>query len=298
MNPAQVARVRRYQGATPSQRLGGFGVSLLLHLSLFAAIIFLSVTPVQQHKLDTPMLSLRQLTIGASGPKPAVQPEVGKEAAPPPKAPEPAPKAPEPAPVPVPKAPEPAPAPAPEPAKPAPVPKIAELEKQPEPPKPVEKPAPKPVPAGPTDAELLAAALAGAKAEAKPAPKASGGSSLLDDALKSAGSDAGTEKIITGESGSGVGVIALYGEVVAMEIRKRFTTRPYADGRVYEMEALIEIAANGALINASVLTPSGDPTLDANVIRAAREVGRFEPPPGERPQKLKLTFSSDIYAGQ
>lgn len=267
MSPAQVARVRRYKSATQSQRLGGFGVSLFLHISLVVLIIFASRTSVKQFNLDTPTLNLRQLTIGASGPKPKVQPDVGKEAAPVPKAAEP---------------------------EAVPVPKIEDLPKEPEP---VAEPAPE-EPPKPSDEDLLAAALAGAKAEAKPAPKVSGGQSFLDDAIKSAKSSAKTEKIITGESGSGVGVIALYEEVVAMEIRKHFTTRPYADGRVLQVKVLVEIAANGALIQGKVLEASGDPTLDANVMRAIREVGRFEPPPGKKPQKLELDFTSDIYAGQ
>lgn len=267
MSQAQVARVRRYKSATQSQRLGGFGVSVFLHLSLVLVIIFATRTPVKQFNLDAPTLNLRQLTIGASGPKPELQPEVGKDAAPVPKPAEP---------------------------EAVPVPKIEELAKDPE-------PAPEPAPPAeptPSDEDLLAAALAGAKAEAKPEPKVSGGQSLLEDALKSAGSAAKTEKIITGESGSGVGVVALYEEVVAMAIREKFYTRPYADGRVLQVKVLVEIAANGGLIQAIVLEPSGDPTLDANVMRAIREVGRFEPPPGKRPQKLALDFSSDIYAGQ
>jgi TonB family protein len=278
MSQAQAAQLYRYRGATQAQRLGGFGASVFLHAALALLIIFLARTPVKRFNLDTPMLNLTQLTIGASEPKPAVQPGVGKEAAPP----------------------------VPKPAEPeaVPVPRIEELPKEPE--APPQEPAAPDVPKEepkeppkPSDEDLLAAALSGAKDEAKPAPKISGGQSLVDDALKSAGSAAKTEKVITGESGSGVGVLALYEEVVATEIRRHFTTRPYADGRVFEVKVLVEIAANGTLVKATVLEPpSGDPTLDANVMRAIREVGRFEPPPGKRAQKLELVFSSDIYAGQ
>ena len=272
MSQAQVARVRRYKSATQSQRLGGFGVSLFLHVSLVVLIIFSARTPVKQFNLDTPTLSLRQLTIGASGPKPAVQPEVGKEAAP-----------------------------APKPAEPeaVPVPKIEELPKQPEPVAEAPKEEPKPEePPKPSDEDTLNAALTAATKDAKPAPKVSGGQSAIDIAMAENTIAAKSEKVITGESGTGIGVVALYEEVVAMEIRKHFTTRPYADGRVMQVKVLVEIAANGGLIQGVVLEPSGDPTLDANVMRAIREVGRFEPPPGKRPQKLELLFSSDIYAGQ
>lgn len=262
MSPAQITRVRRYREATQSKRVGSMGVSAFLHISLAVLVIVMSTTPIRQYNLDTPMLSLRELTIGASGPQPEKTPAVGHDASPPPQVAE---------------------------SDAVQVPKIDELEKQPAP---VDE-TPKP-----SDDDLLAAALAGAKAEAKVEPKISGGQSLLDEALKSAGSAAKTEKIITGESGSGVGVIALYEEVVAMQIRRNFFTRPYADGRVYEVVVLVEIADNGNLLRASVVVPSGDPTLDANVLRAIREVGVFEPPPGNKAQKLEIPFSSDIYAGQ
>lgn len=266
MSQAQITRVRRYRESTQAKRLGSFGVSLFLHVSLLVVIIIISATPTRQYNLETPMLNLRQLTIGASGPAPAKQPEVGHEAAPPPKTAEP---------------------------EAVPVPKIEELEKQPE-----EAAELKPEEPKPSDEDLLAAALAGAKAEAKDEPKVSGGQSLLDAALQSAGKGAKTEKVVTGESGSGIGVVALYEEVVAMQIRRHFTTRPYADGRIYEVVVLVEIGANGGLIKATVLRPSGDPTLDANVLRAIRDVGRFETPPGGKPQKLEIPFSSDIFAGQ
>lgn len=273
MSQAQVTRVRRYKSSAQSRRWGSFGVSVLLHLSLLAAILYTSFSAPKKYNLDTPMLNITQLTIGASGPKPEKQPEVGKTAAPPATRAE---------------------------AEAVPIPKIEEVAKEAEAAPPKEEEAPpaaeeKPEePAGPSDEELLAQALAGAKADAKAAPKVSGGQSLLDDALKNAGTDAKTEKIITGESGSGVGALALYQDVVWAQIYEHYTTTPYTDGRIYEVTVLVEIAANGVLVKSTVLSPSGDPSLDARVLRAIREVGRFEPPPGQKPYKLELVFSSEM----
>lgn len=278
MSPAQVSRVRRYRSATQSKRWGSFGASLFLHLGLVFTILFAPSGKPVKIDLDSPIMTLTQVTIGAAGPK---------ATAPPPAAPKPAPAPPPPAPAAT--------------AEAVPVPKIEEVQKQAEdPPKPKPaKEAPKePEKTGPTDEELLTAALAGAQTDAKSPPKVSGGQSILDAALSSAGTDAKAEKTVTGEGGDGIGIVGTYADSIISRVRPHFTIRPHTDSRVYVVVVLLEIAEDGNLLKATVKAPSGDPLLDANVLRAIREAGKFEPPPSRDLRKMEIPFTSDIYAGQ
>jgi protein TonB len=275
------------------QTLFSFLAALCLHGLLVAAALYWPANSAYKPALNLPVLNLTQMTIGRKAPQPQknkAAPEVKKEAAAPVAPVTPAsPAAPEAEPVPVPKIEE---TKAVEPIKQEDTAKPAEQ------PKPVEKPVEKPKPVAkptPTPSEVLSNALRQAEQDTK--------KDLLAAALNSAREDSDKQNDADGGDtyseflGDGVGVLAMYRDSVISRIKPHFTTRPRADGKIFEIRVIIDIAEDGTVTKVIVVMPSEDSTFDQNLLRAIDEAGVMEPPPGADEQRVPVIFTSDMFGG-
>jgi TonB family protein len=278
-----------------------FLAALCLHALIATFAVYWPVNSRYKPNLNLPVLNLSQMTIGGKAPvlKPdPAPPESRAETAVPPPV---APVTPE--------------------ADPALVPKIESLGQtgqqdklRTETPVGPEKPAeqPKPEPAVTPKPEVKP------KPEAKPRPAVRPNSeeilrreleqTRLLAAIESARAESAVEdenrrnasargNSYSGFLGDGVGVLAGYRESVISRIKPHFITRPRADGKVFELRVILDIAENGTVTRVTVVTPSEDSTFDQNVLRAINDAGAMEPPPSADDQRVPLIFTSDMYIG-
>lgn len=161
------------------------------------------------------------------------------------------------------------------------------------------------------DAKKTADADAKKKAKGEADAKAARDKKILDDALRQAlleagGDDSGAGGTTPGAtgtgtvglgSGDGVGVLGSYVDSCVSRIRPNFTTSPRADHKVFTVQVRIEVAPDGRIIDAAVVSPSGDGAFDASVIQAVRVTEYLERPPRPQDQRVTLTFNSDMTSG-
>lgn len=249
-----------------------FVAALALHGAVFALFWFYpQLFPQRKVDLSLPTLSLSQVTIGRKAPEPAPPPSVPVTEEQTPEPPPPPP--PEPEPEPVTPLPEPKPEPKPEPQ---PEPRTAP---RPEPVQPKPKPKPAPRPAGPSSDEILRRALE---------------QNALEAALSSAEADSRLASAEGDAEGDGVGILGTYRDSCISRIRPHFTTRPRADGKIFEMKVILDIADDGTVSDVVVVERSADPTFDENVLRAIAEAGKMERPPSRALRRLPIVFNSNM----
>jgi colicin import membrane protein len=248
-----------------------FVAALALHGAVFALFWFYpQLFPQRKVDLSLPTLSLSQVTIGRKAPEPSPPVPVAEEQTPEPPAPPPQPpEPPAPDPAPVTPLPEPKPEPKPEP----------QPEPRPEPVQPKPKPKPAPKPAGPSSDEILRRALE---------------QNALEAALSSAEADSRLSSAVGDADGDGVGILGTYRDSCISRIRPHFTTRPRADGKIFEMKVILDIADDGTVSDVVVVERSADPTFDENVLRAIAEAGTMERPPSRALRRLPIVFNSNM----
>ncbi|MDR1241975.1 MAG: TonB family protein [Deltaproteobacteria bacterium] len=277
-----------------------FLAALCLHALIAALAVYWPVNSRYKPNLNLPVLNLSQMTIGGKAPPVKSDPEPTETAALPPVAPTP---------------------PATQEDNPALVPKMESLgqteqqealrteapveavapEKPADPPKPADKPKPadrpgaevKPRPAAkPGPEEILRRELEQARLLA--AIESARAESAVEDDKRNATAQGSSYSEFLGD---GVGVLAGYRESVISRIKPHFITRPRADGKVFEMRVILDIAENGTVTRVTVVSPSEDSTFDQNVMRAINDAGAMEPPPSSADQRVPLIFTSDMYIG-
>lgn len=282
-------------GSAVSDFIGSFLAAFCVHALLVVLLIFAPTPPPVQVDLGLPTINLTQYVLPGEAP--------GKAEEGPKDEPAPLPEAQKPDETPAPVAPETTPEPevAPAPVEtvpviPTPIPPI------PTEPTPASTPEPEVAPKAETkpeptlsDAEILRRAMAEATqaAVSTPAPKPRTSADILAEAMAANRSDAARHGG-TGGSGGGDGsyISGTYRESVISFIQPRITTRPRADGKVYEMTVLLEIADDGTIVKMTVTRPSGDSAFESHVLRAIRETGKVLPPPRKDLKKVEIVFTS------
>lgn len=296
----QVRGDRFKSASLEGSMLLSFLAALCLHALIAALAVYWPVNSRYKPNLNLPVLNLSQMTIGGKAPPVKSDPEPTETAALPPVAPTP---------------------PATQEDNPALVPKMESLgqteqqealrteapveavapEKPADPPKPADKPKPadrpgaevKPRPAAkPGPEEILRRELEQARLLA--AIESARAESAVEDDKRNATAQGSSYSEFLGD---GVGVLAGYRESVISRIKPHFITRPRADGKVFEMRVILDIAENGTVTRVTVVSPSEDSTFDQNVMRAINDAGAMEPPPSSADQRVPLIFTSDMYIG-
>ncbi len=289
-----------------------FIISLCLHAGIIALALFLpqGEPPVD---LTGPVIDIGIYTIGSPGtaptrmapaPAPAVpqgRPEAPRPPQTPPQAqpdvpkppqdtskPEPAPVKPEPVPVPPPK-----PEPAPEKPEPDPVPiPQPDAPKAPEPPKPEtpkppDKPAPETAKPGPSRPST----------PARPGRPAKSADDILREALgdlkgQTPDPDSTTEGGGPGgQGGDGIGIVGSYMQSLVSRIKPNWEAPPRADRRNPTALVSISIGRDGTILEAAIVTPSGDAAFDGSVLKAVYDTVRVEPPPTPDLMRVQVPFA-------
>ncbi|MDL2291190.1 TonB family protein [Desulfovibrio sp. OttesenSCG-928-F20] len=301
-------------------RLPSFLLSLILHLGLFALVLFwpVAASPLPDFAAAPMVTGLVTIKPGQSVPgksldKPrdaraeATAKPVEKAAPKQPEAKAPAkvekPEQPEvkPTPKPVekpPPAPEAVPIPK-EPEKPTPKPKPEKaLEKKPENDKVVEKQPQK-------KEDDLARALASLDKEVKRDEKRQRGkqrdavTGALDELKKQPGGPGeGGPGMGSGGSGDGVGALGSYIESVISRVKPNWSYVEPANRRNFTAVVNIRIDPDGTIREARIVQPSGNSYFDGTVMNAIRVTARLEPPDSPEMMDLNIAFSPDSLRGR
>lgn len=280
-------------------RLLSIILSLCLHAGVIAVALFWPASAPLPVDLTAPVIDIDIFTIGRPGTAPVKVPAApsappqapAKPAAPPPPAPETPvapPQAPE-TPVPPPAKPEARPVPIPEKPEEAPKPEPS----KPEPPKPEPpKPAPsKPQPQKPREKpeDVLRRALGDLDSQRE------SGDALaraLGD-MRSAQNAQGNEEADGpgGSGGDGIGVVGSYMQSLVSRIKPNWEYAGRADRRNPTAVAEIRIAGDGTILEALIVTSSGDNAFDGSVLKAIRDTVRVEPPPSPDLARVRVPFA-------
>ena len=115
---------------------------------------------------------------------------------------------------------------------------------------------------------------------------------IMDAALEQSSQEA--ENGALGGNGDGIGILGDYIDSVRSRIKPYLTTRPRADGRIFETRVRLDIAEDGTITKATILESSGDAAFDSDVMRAIREAGKMEPPQLPEHRSLTIPFNSIV----
>ena len=284
--------------------------SLCLHAGLIGLAFFWqqSVSPLVD--LTSPVIDIGIYTIGKPGqvpdapampvappaapstpttpsPPPETPPEVPKPPPDMPK-PEPIPAKPEPAPLPPPPPPEPLPAkPDPEP-----VPIV-----QPDAPKPPESPKPEPPkPEPPKPEPPKAIKPASPPPPARPAKPVKTAEQILREALGDLSGQSDPDTAVSdtgpgGRGGDGIGLLGSYSQSLRSRIQPNWEYQGRADRRNPTALVEIHIAEDGTILEAIIVTSSGDPAFDGSALKAVYDTKRVEPPPTPDLRRVQLPFA-------
>lgn len=297
-----------------------FLFSLCLHAGVIAVVFFLPQQSPPLIDLTSPVIDIGIYTIGKPGQMPVdlpdapaapvappttpatpvtpqTPPETPPEAPPPPQdtaRPEPVPAKPEPAPLPPPPPPEPVPVkpePAPVPIAQPDAPKPPETTK-PEPPKPEPpKPEPPTKPVAPKPAEPVKPAV-----PARPSRPAKTPEQILREALGDLSGRNDPDATIPGDGpggsgGDGIGLLGSYSQSLRSRIQPNWEYQGRADRRNPTALVEIRIASDGTILEAVIVTSSGDPAFDGSALKAVYDTKRVEPPPTPDLMRVQLPFA-------
>ena len=285
-------------------RPASFFFSLCLHAGVVALAFLLPQSAPPPVDLAAPVIDIGIYTIGKPGAAPSAQtpprapsepprtPETPRTppATPPdaptpppdPSRPEPTPIKPDPAPVPIPPPPD-------EPAKPEPP--------KPEPPKPEPpKPEPpKPEPAKPEPSKPEPAKPATPSRPARPQRSADDILSAALGDLKGKTSDPDSANPEGdgpgGSGGDGIGIVGSYMQSLVSRIKPNWEYAGRADRRNPTAMVRISIAKDGTILNAEIVTSSGDAAFDGSVLKAVRDTIRVEAPPTPDLMNVQVPFA-------
>lgn len=292
-------------------RLASIALSLCLHAGVVALAWHWPVADRPLVDTSAPVIDINIFTIGrpgaATAPKPA---ERQTPSAPKPQAaaPREAPQTPAPTPEPV----KPQPAPVKPEARPIPIaqpektvepPRPPEPEKPKEPEKPVEKPAEKPA----EQPKETAKPAESPKPQQPRRPRQNPDDVLkkalsdlsgdpLESALRDLGGGSGDGDDASGDGpggqgGDGIGLVGSYMQSLVSRIKPNWEYAGRADRRNPTAVVAISIARDGAIIDAVIVTSSGDAAFDGSVIKAVRDTIRVEPPPSADLANVQIPFA-------
>ena len=112
----------------------------------------------------------------------------------------------------------------------------------------------------------------------------------LDSALRDLeGNDAGDGP--GGSGGDGIGLVGSYMQSLVSRIKPNWEYAGRADRRNPTAVVRIAIAGDGTIIDAEIVTSSGDAAFDGSVVKAVRDTIRVEPPPTPDLARVQVPFA-------
>ena len=94
-----------------------------------------------------------------------------------------------------------------------------------------------------------------------------------------------------GQGGDGIGLVGSYMQSLVSRIKPNWEYVGRADRRNPTAVVSISIASDGAIIDAVIVTSSGDAAFDGSVIKAVRDTLRVEPPPTPDLATVQVPFA-------
>ncbi|MDL2316092.1 TonB C-terminal domain-containing protein, partial [Desulfovibrio sp. OttesenSCG-928-A18] len=119
----------------------------------------------------------------------------------------------------------------------------------------------------------------------------------LDKELKAGGS--GPDAQGTGPGGSGgdgYGILGAYQDSIISRVRENWSWPGRTDRRNFTAVVNIQIASDGTIKSARLVSPSGNNFFDATVMRAIATTAVLEPPPHPGYSNIDISFSPEALA--